>query len=266
MYKLEIKKILWKVSVVANLFLPNFLRRKHQVVLAKYLEVLTSLKKKKILIVGLGAGVEVSRFLKHGAKEIVGVDPLPIVEENQFGKKFKLIKSFGEALPFKDNIFDIVYSVATLEHVRNPLKVVQEMMRVLRPGGLFYCQAGPLWYSYSGYHPKEKYSDIDGNWFHLLLSKKDVLGKIEHSKKKEYQKHLERIYDSDVYNRLSAFVYYKTCSWLLERFTPMEVRFSIDTERLRNFQKENPSGYRKLFSKHKKRDLITNDFIWVFIK
>lgn len=38
-------------------------------------------------------------------------------------------------LPFKDEAFDIVYSIATLEHVKKPWIVSEEIKRVLRTGG-----------------------------------------------------------------------------------------------------------------------------------
>jgi SAM-dependent methyltransferase len=43
---------------------------------------------------------------------------------------------FGDAhaLPFRDGVFDFVLSVATLEHLRNPLLGAKEAFRVARPG------------------------------------------------------------------------------------------------------------------------------------
>jgi SAM-dependent methyltransferase len=41
-------------------------------------------------------------------------------------------------LPFKDNSIDAVMSVAVLEHVREPAKVLAEVYRVLKPGGLVF--------------------------------------------------------------------------------------------------------------------------------
>ena len=38
-------------------------------------------------------------------------------------------------LPFKDKSFDIIYSIAVLEHVKKPWVVAEEMARILRPGG-----------------------------------------------------------------------------------------------------------------------------------
>ncbi len=46
-----------------------------------------------------------------------------------------------ERLPFKDGAFDVVFSFAVLEHVKDPFLGAREMVRVLKPGGTLYCQA-----------------------------------------------------------------------------------------------------------------------------
>jgi len=38
-------------------------------------------------------------------------------------------------LPFRNDIFDIVYSRFLFEHLRNPGFVLKEMARVMKPGG-----------------------------------------------------------------------------------------------------------------------------------
>ena len=52
---------------------------------------------------------------------------------------------FGDArtLPFSDGSFDVVLSGGLLEHFREPLPVMCEMARLLRPGGLFYADIVP---------------------------------------------------------------------------------------------------------------------------
>ena len=45
----------------------------------------------------------------------------------------------GEVLPFKDETFDAVISVAVLEHVRQPWLAAKEIIRVLKPGGQLRC-------------------------------------------------------------------------------------------------------------------------------
>lgn len=45
----------------------------------------------------------------------------------------------GEHLPFQSNSFDAVFSVAVLEHVRDPFRCASEIARVLKRGGELYC-------------------------------------------------------------------------------------------------------------------------------
>lgn len=45
----------------------------------------------------------------------------------------------GETLPFKDDSFDAVISIAVLEHVRDPFQCAREISRVLKPGGELFC-------------------------------------------------------------------------------------------------------------------------------
>jgi SAM-dependent methyltransferase len=49
------------------------------------------------------------------------------------------VLAIGEELPFTDNSFDAVISVAVLEHVRDPFRCAREIARVLKPGGELYC-------------------------------------------------------------------------------------------------------------------------------
>ena len=45
------------------------------------------------------------------------------------------IQGNAENLNFPDNEFDLVFSNSVLEHVKNPKKALQEMYRVIKPGG-----------------------------------------------------------------------------------------------------------------------------------
>jgi len=55
----------------------------------------------------------------------------------------------GLALPFKDNSLRVVISQEVLEHLSDPAACIAEVYRVLKPGGLFYCQTPFI----IGYHP-----------------------------------------------------------------------------------------------------------------
>jgi len=60
------------------------------------------------------------------------------------------VVGIGEKLPFKSEIFDAVFSLAVLEHVKNPFECSQEITRVLKPGGILYA-AVPFLQPFHGY-------------------------------------------------------------------------------------------------------------------
>jgi len=45
----------------------------------------------------------------------------------------------GEHLPFEDGVFDAVLSLHVLEHVPNPFTCADELLRVLKPGGVLFA-------------------------------------------------------------------------------------------------------------------------------
>ncbi|MGN0095199.1 MAG: class I SAM-dependent methyltransferase [Corynebacterium sp.] len=71
------------------------------------------------------------------------------------------VRGSGMDLPFADGAFDITYSSNVAEHVSDPWRMADEMLRVTRPGGLmifsYTCWLGPfgghetgLWQHYVG--------------------------------------------------------------------------------------------------------------------
>jgi ubiquinone/menaquinone biosynthesis C-methylase UbiE len=89
-----------------------------------------------VLDVGTGTGRGV-RFLadRHPAARIVGLEPvrelLDVAVHNGIDPAM-LVEAVGEALPFPDGSFDIVFELGVLHHVAQPSAVVREMQRVAR--------------------------------------------------------------------------------------------------------------------------------------
>jgi SAM-dependent methyltransferase len=55
-------------------------------------------------------------------------------------------------LPFADGVYDAVICTQTLEHVKDPPRVIQELARVLRPGGQLFLSAPQSWYQHQKPH------------------------------------------------------------------------------------------------------------------
>lgn len=54
-------------------------------------------------------------------------------------KRVKLLQAEGKDLPFKDSSFDGAFICFVLEHVPQPVEMLSEIRRVLRPGAYLYC-------------------------------------------------------------------------------------------------------------------------------
>jgi SAM-dependent methyltransferase len=99
-----------------------------------------------VLDLGCGAGVEVVRFARGGAR-IAGVDiagrAIDLTRQNvvQQGLTARLVAADGEALPFPDASFDFVYAHGVVQYTTDDRRLVAEVRRVLRPGGLAMFQA-----------------------------------------------------------------------------------------------------------------------------
>lgn len=74
-------------------------------------------------------------------------------------------------LSFADDSFDIVFSFNAFEHFPRPDRVVEESLRVLRPGGLMVIDFGPLFMSPFGMHA---YYSIPVPYCHHLFRIEDM--------------------------------------------------------------------------------------------
>ncbi len=91
-------------------------------------------------VLEVGSGAHGLIFFFDGA-ERVGVDPLADHYRELFPawqERATTIAAFGEHLPFEDNSFEVVLSDNVVDHAENPRRIVEEMARVLAPGGLLY--------------------------------------------------------------------------------------------------------------------------------
>jgi ubiquinone/menaquinone biosynthesis C-methylase UbiE len=93
----------------------------------------------RVLEIGCGTGCDLLQFAKHGAIA-TGVDITPKhiqLAKQRVGTSAGLVPADARSLPFADGSFDYVYSHGVLMHSSEPRQIVEEILRVLRPGGRF---------------------------------------------------------------------------------------------------------------------------------
>ncbi|RMF67597.1 MAG: class I SAM-dependent methyltransferase, partial [Calditrichaeota bacterium] len=95
---------------------------------------------KKLLEVGCGVGIDLVRFAQGGAV-VTGID---LAEQSiDLAKKYfehlhlegDLRLGNGEDLAFEDDSFDVVYAHGVIQYTANPQRMVDELHRVVKPGG-----------------------------------------------------------------------------------------------------------------------------------
>jgi SAM-dependent methyltransferase len=117
---------------------PNWLANGHsfQVLLDRYIDDARGLS---VLEVGAAkawaARFWLERECDYVATDIL-VDPNIGLGRGAFYGNFGRVQADGEHLPFADATFDVTYCVATLHHALDLPKMVREMARVTKPGGI----------------------------------------------------------------------------------------------------------------------------------
>ena len=99
-------------------------------------------EEKSVLEVGCGGGILTEEIARMGFITY-GIDPAEKSLNNAIRHakdndlKIEYRKGTGENLPFRSNSFDVVLCCDVLEHVRDLPKVISEVSRVLKNGGVF---------------------------------------------------------------------------------------------------------------------------------
>lgn len=95
---------------------------------------------RRVLDVGCGAGVDLARFARGGARA-TGVDiaaaAVRLAASNFAQQRLAgaFVEADGERLPFSDASFDVVYAHGVVQYTADGVALVQECRRVLVPGG-----------------------------------------------------------------------------------------------------------------------------------
>ncbi len=129
---------------------------------ARQVAEFTSLAGRSLLDVGGGPGYFADAFRAAGAY-YVGLDP-DVGELSARGEYTAgMIRASGTRLPVRTSSVDICYSSNVLEHVDEPRTMLDEMVRVTKPGGTVFLSFTP-WYSPWGGHETSPWHFIGGHY------------------------------------------------------------------------------------------------------
>ena len=140
-----------------------------------------------MLDIGCGRGYWLNKVAENTSLDLTGCDLYDNVKLN----RGTYLKANAEDLPFEDDQFDIVTSHHTIEHVRNPYKVVNELKRIAKKQLIIAtpCQRYfyyTLWILHVNFFPKRslltslvnmdnyKCKKILGDWVYIGMKKSDV--------------------------------------------------------------------------------------------
>jgi SAM-dependent methyltransferase len=129
---------------------------------------------KRVLVVGSGGGADIIALRNRLGPEplIVGIDI--DIRADSFAEipNTFLVQTDITKQPILGNCFDLAYSFATFEHIHDLQDGWQAMLSVLRPGGLLWSVASPLWFSPFGHH---KPMFREHPWIHLIYPTPELL-------------------------------------------------------------------------------------------
>jgi ubiquinone/menaquinone biosynthesis C-methylase UbiE len=101
----------------------------------------------RVLEVGCGRGIALpplARLLAPSRLVGIDIDPglmtLAADRVRASGTVSELYCADVRALPFEDDSFDLVIDFGTCYHITEPERALRQIMRVLRPGGIFVCE------------------------------------------------------------------------------------------------------------------------------
>lgn len=141
--------------------LRNFFMGKNSITEKNFRYLLGNLESKsKVLIVGggsIGSGSEY--FFSQCKKMRINISSIDIYLSDN-------VSAIADAhyLPFESETFELVIIQAVLEHVINPNKVVNEIFRVLKKGGIIYSETPFMQCIHEGPFDFNRYSHSGHRW------------------------------------------------------------------------------------------------------
>jgi ubiquinone/menaquinone biosynthesis C-methylase UbiE len=150
-----------------------------------------SLTGRDVADIGCGEGIMALGLCRRvHPRRLVGFDIVPVAAEHLLTRaqqeradssmpaELEFRTSTPTGLPAGDDEFDFVYSWSAFEHIEDPVGVLREIRRILRPTGHFFLQLWPFHRSAKGSHLWDWFPE---DFHHLLENERDTVAKLEAS-------------------------------------------------------------------------------------
>jgi SAM-dependent methyltransferase len=175
---------------------------------------------KSVLVAGGGPGLDCVPFAEAGAT-VTGLDICDDIGREFSHPAVRYYRASMEGCGLETGRFDVVFSIATMEHVQNIEAAYREATRLARPGGVIYVLAAPLWNSRRGHH-------LDClnpfPWIHLRRTPDEIAALAEGRgithEGRPVREILDWLFVSDYFNRSSSRRYTDACRELPVSQTP----------------------------------------------
>ncbi len=140
-----IKKCYRSATRVAEKIIPNFIKMRvdaEKYSIIKFMKFVSKEVKKSDKVLDAGAGsCPYKKYVSHANYESTDFEDI-------FKKKSKKLHNFLcslEDIPKPNNSYDVVVNTQVLQHVEEPQKVINELYRILKPGGKLFLTAPQGW-------------------------------------------------------------------------------------------------------------------------
>jgi ubiquinone/menaquinone biosynthesis C-methylase UbiE len=114
---------------------------------ASFIEFVEVKETDHVLELGSGLGIlaeKISQKLVSGRMTGIEISSEQIAKCPPENEKLVFTRGDAQDLPYKENTFDVVYCRYILEHVQDPLRMLKEARRVLKPGGKLFIQENSI--------------------------------------------------------------------------------------------------------------------------
>jgi SAM-dependent methyltransferase len=119
---------------------------------------------------GCGGGYVPLQAAELGATKAYGVDIYPAKfagSQQRANERGLPVQYVTAAEQIQAGSVDIVLSQNSFEHFQDPERILDDIYRMMKPGGTFFCHFGPPWKHPFGVH---NYFMVRWPWMHLMYS------------------------------------------------------------------------------------------------